>query len=161
MMAMEHETMKMTTKAAANATRSMNVTEKERDEKMTTNEETNMNATGTVEMQGAINLLSFRTDAAAMETEKKMNLGGTLEVMMRPESSQRRMVIETRQVREIDREWEERTKCSFGARGMSRFQATPLRGYDVTKELNTLKGEMCETTDGDQTDGYVERERRG
>ena len=116
MMAMEHETMKMTTKAAANAMRSVNVTArkqdeetttsaavteeqdettraaaeekhdektstaatKEQDEKTTTNEETNMNATGTVEMQGAINLRSFRT-------EKKMDLGGTLEVtMMRP-----------------------------------------------------------------------------
>ena len=31
----------------------------------------------------------------------------------------------------------------------------------MTKELNTLKEEMCETTDGDQTDGNVERERRG
>ena len=29
-----------------------------------------MNAVGHVEMQGAINLLSFRTDAAAMATEK-------------------------------------------------------------------------------------------
>ena len=100
---------------------------KERDEKTTTNEETNMNAMGTMEMQGAINLLGFRS-------------GGT-------STAQRRRVVETRSVREINREWEERTKCSFGERGMSRFQATPSRGHDMTKELNTLKGEMCETTD--------------
>ena len=86
-----------------------------------------MNAVGHREVQGAINLVSFRTDAAATATEKRMNLGGSLEVTMKPESSQRQMVIETRPVR----------------------------------ELNTLKGEMGETTDGDQTDGRVERERRG
>ena len=100
---------------------------KQCDEITTANEEANVNAVGHVEMQGAINLLSFRTDAAAMAAEKRMNLGGSLKVTMRPESSQRRMVIETRPVR----------------------------------ELNTLKGEMGETTDGDQSDGWVERERRG
>ena len=100
---------------------------KQFDEITTTNEEADMNAVGHVEMQGAINLLSFWTDAAAMAAEKRMNLGGSLKVTMRPESSQRRMVIETRPVR----------------------------------ELNTLKGEMGETTDGDQSDGWVERERRG
>ena len=78
-------------------------------------------------MQGAINLLSFRTDASAIAAEKRMNSGGSLEVTMRPENSQRRMVIETRPVR----------------------------------EMNTLKGEMGETTDGDQSDGWVEWERRG
>ena len=31
----------------------------------------------------------------------------------------------------------------------------------MTKELNTLKEEVCETTDGDQMDGNVERETRG
>ena len=100
---------------------------KQCDELTTTNEEANMNTVGHVEMQGAINLLSFQTDAAAMATEKRMNFGGSLEVTMRPESSQRRVIIETRPVR----------------------------------ELNTLMGEMVETTDGDQTGGWVERERRG
>ena len=167
-MAMRHETMKttrvsaadeqtamtmtkMTSKAAANETRTTNVTAKEqyeetttsaaaekqddktsaatvkkRDEKTTMNEETNMNATGTMEMQGAINLLSFRLGDAS--------------------TAQRRRVVETRSVQEINREWEERTKCGFGERGVSRFRATLLRGHDMTKELNTLKEEMCETT---------------
>ena len=35
------------------------------------------------EAPGAINLLSFRTDAAANATEKRMNLGGSLEVTIR------------------------------------------------------------------------------
>ena len=134
---------------------------KQCDEMTTTNEEANMNAVGHREMQGAINLLSFRTDAAATATEKRMNLGGSLEVRMSPESTQRRMVIETRPVREIDREWEERTKCSFGEGEMSRFQATPLQGVGATKELNTLQGEMGEVTEEDRSDGWVERERRG
>ena len=90
-------------------------------------EEMNMNAVGNREAQGAINLLSFRTDAAVNATEKRMNLGGSLEVTVKPEGSQRRMTFETRPVR----------------------------------ELNTLKGEMCETTEGDQTDGWAEREMRG
>ena len=46
---------------------------------------------------------------------------------MKPEGSQRRKIIETRPVR----------------------------------ELNTLKGEMGETTEGDQTDGWAEREMTG
>ena len=56
-----------------------------------------------------------------------MNLGDSLEVTVKPEGSQRRMVIETRPVR----------------------------------ELNTLKREMGETTERDQTDGWTEREMRG
>ena len=90
-------------------------------------EETNMNAVGNREAQGAINLLSFRTDAAVNATEKRMNLGDSLEVTVKPEGSQRLMVTETRPVR----------------------------------ELNTLKGEMGETTEGDQTDGWTEREMSG
>ena len=79
------------------------------------------------EAPGAINLLSFRTDAAANATEKRMNVGGSLEVTMKPDSSQRRMIVKTRPVRELD----------------------------------TLKGEMGVTTEGDQTDGWTEREMRG
>ena len=90
-------------------------------------EEMNMNVVGHREAPEAINLLSFRTDAAVNATEKRMNLGGSLEFMVKPESSQRRMIIETRPVR----------------------------------ELNTLKREMGETTEGDQTDGWTERELRG
>ena len=100
---------------------------KQCDGMMSMNEEANMNAVGHREVQGAINLLSFRTDAAITATEKRMNLGGSLEVTVKPEGSQRRMVIETRPVR----------------------------------ELNTLKGEMGETTEGFQTGGWAEREMRG
>ena len=56
-----------------------------------------------------------------------MNLCGSLEVKTKPDSSQRRMIIKTRSVRELD----------------------------------TLKGEMGETTEGDQTDGWTEREMKG
>ena len=91
-------------------------------------EKTNVAADmGHREAPGAINPLSFRTDAAANATEKRMNLGGSLEVAMKPDNSQRRMIIKTRPVRELD----------------------------------TLKGEMGETTEGDQTDGWTEREMRG
>ena len=75
---------------------------KQCDEMTGTNEEANMNAVGYWEMQGAINLVSFRSDAAATLTEERMNLGGSLKVTMKPESPQRRRVIETRPVREIE-----------------------------------------------------------
>ena len=121
---------------------------------------TNANALGTKKMQtGAIDLLSFRTNDAATATEKP-------EVTIRPESSQRQMVIETRPLQEINREWEEKTRGSFEERGMNRFWSTPPQGLkrgvsrDVTEKLNTLKNQ-CETTDGDCTDGNAERERKG
>ena len=62
----------------------------------------NMNVGRNREARGAINLLSFRTDVAVNATEKRMNLGDSLEVTVKPEGSQRRMVIETRPVRELN-----------------------------------------------------------
>ena len=118
-------------------TTSTGAAEEKHDEKKSTaaaatmdkqDEKTNVAAVvGHREAPGAINLLSFRTDAAANATDKRMNLGGSLEVTVKPDSSQRRMIIETRPVR----------------------------------ELNTLKGKMGETTEGDQTDEWTEREMRG
>ena len=176
MAADEHDATTRTTTETTNAkaavkdqneTRVTNVTAaEEQDEETTTNAATNADALGTTKTQtAAIDLLSFGTDDAATATEKKMNMG-TVEVTIGPESSQRRMVVETRRVREINREWEERTRGSFEERGMNRFWSTLPQGLkrgasrDVTEEPNTLKEDMCETTDGDRTDGNAERERR-
>ena len=87
---------------------SMTAAREEHDEKNTAtaatlvkqDEKTNLAVDmGHWEAPGAINLLTFRTDAAANPTEKRINLGGSLEVAMKPDNSQRRMIIKTRPVR--------------------------------------------------------------